>query len=106
MKGNQPSPLFLGRGTNVIEHSWFSDPHVLAHECEDEVSSHLLCRREGLDPRSNSGDKSGQSSGQGSNSTDRDTHYIDRADKNIRDFESKFTTKGGSGSGSGGSNSK
>ncbi|CAH0028140.1 unnamed protein product, partial [Clonostachys rhizophaga] len=97
------------RGTNVIEQSWAGDPHVLAHECEGEVSSHLLCRTEGLDPRykgysrSNSTSNSGQGSGQGSSSTDRDTHYIDRADKNIRDFESKFTPKGGSGSGSTGS---
>ncbi|KAK7217283.1 hypothetical protein V2G26_005286 [Clonostachys chloroleuca] len=54
-------------------------------------------------PSSNSTSNSGQGSGQGSSSTDRDTHYIDRADKNIRDFESKFTPKGGSGSGSSGS---
>uniref|UniRef100_A0A0B7JU28 Uncharacterized protein n=1 Tax=Bionectria ochroleuca TaxID=29856 RepID=A0A0B7JU28_BIOOC len=51
---------------------------------------------------SNSTSNSGQGSGQGGSSTDRDTHYIDRADKNIRDFESKFTPKGGSGSGTSG----
>ncbi|CAG9939832.1 unnamed protein product [Clonostachys rosea f. rosea IK726] len=89
-------------GTNVIEQSWVGDPHLLAHECEDEASSHLLCRSDGLDPRSNSTSNSGQGSGQGGSSTDRDTHYIDRADKNIRDFESKFTPKGGSGSGTSG----